>query len=148
VRSAVVNTAERTVLKAYNTGNPTQNVNVIGAGRENLFSAVSADLALDPVSVSFGAVPSGSGQGAQFPVTITNVSGGAATFDVAVGAGDASVAYSASPASLSLGAGESGVVTVSMQTAKGAAAGGHQAWLTFSSGGSEVAHAAVYTLIK
>jgi subtilisin family serine protease len=148
IRSAIVNTAEAGVLKAFNTGNPVSNVNIIGAGRENLLNAVTADVALDPVSVSFGGVPSGSGQSLQFPVSVTNVSGAAATFDVAVGTGSGGVTYSVSPASLSLGAGETGLVTVSMQAARGAAAGGRQAWLSFASGGFEVAHAAVFTLIK
>ncbi|MHB9092870.1 MAG: hypothetical protein ACYC7H_15780, partial [Chloroflexota bacterium] len=73
---------------------------------------------------------------------------GGKTFSVAVGAGAAGVAYSVSPASLTLAAGESGKVTVAAATAKGATAGDHQAWLTVSVSSAEVAHAAVYTFIK
>jgi len=149
VRSAIVNTADQGVLKKSSspTGDLEIDVNIIGAGRENLLSAVNAVVALDPVSVSFGAVPSGSGQTLAFDVTLTNLSD-EATYDLAVGAGDASVAYSVSPSSLTLGADESGTFTVTMSAVKGAAFGDHSAVLTISSGGNEVAHAAVYTLIK
>lgn len=143
VRSAVVNTADIGVLKSATTGNPVSDVNLIGSGRENLLSAVGAGPALDPVSVSFGAVPSGSGQTTTFDVTVTNLSSAAATWSVAVGPGSGGVAYSVSPSSVSLASGASTVVTVTMTAAKGAAANDHQATLTV--GG---AHAAVYTFIK
>jgi subtilisin family serine protease len=143
VRSAVVNTADIGVLKSATTGNPVSDVNLIGSGRENLLSAVGVGAALDPVSVSFGAVPSGSGQTLTFDVTITNLGGSAANWSVTVGAGSGGVAYSVSPNSVSLAPGASTVVTITMTAGKGAAAGDHQATLTV--GGS---HAAVYTLIK
>ena len=143
VRSAVVNTADTGVLKSATTGNLVSDVNLIGSGREDLLSAVGVGAALDPVSVSFGAVPSGSGQTLTFDVTVTNLSGVAANWSVAVGAGSGGVAYSVSPNSVSLAPGASTVVTITMTAAKGASAGGHQATLTV--GGS---HAAVYTLIK
>jgi minor extracellular serine protease Vpr len=143
VRSAVVNTADTGVLKSATTGLLVSDVNLIGSGRENLLSAVGAGAVLDPVSVSFGAVPSGGGQTKTFDVTITNLSGGAATWSVGVGAGSGGVAFSVAPDSVSLGAGASTVVTITMTAAKGASAGDHQATLTV--GG---AHAAVYTFIK
>lgn len=148
IRSAIVNTADQGVLKQSSSTALETDVNIIGAGRENLLSAVNAKVALNPVSISFGAVPSGSGQTLTFGVTLTNVSGSAGIFNIAVGAGDSSVAYSVSPASLSLGAGASGVVTVTMTSVKGAVPGDHQAKLTISFGGNQVAHAAVYTFIK
>lgn len=147
VRSAIVNTADQGVLKKYTSTDLDTDVNSIGTGRENLLSAVNAAVALDPVSVSFGAVPSGSGQSSAFTLTLTNLAG-SATYDFAIVGVDASVAFGVDPASLDLGAGESGTVTVTMQTAKGAAAGDHQALLTVSAGASEVAHAAVYAFIK
>lgn len=143
VRSAVVNTADVGVLKSATTGGPVSDVNLIGSGRENLLSAVGAGPALDPVSVSFGAVPSGAGQTLTFNLTITNLSGGAQTWAVAVGGGGGGVAYSVSPASVSLAPTASTVVTVTMTAAKGAVPGDHQGTLTV--GG---AHAAVYTFIK
>jgi len=143
IRSAVVNTADVGVLKSATTGNPVSNVNVIGSGRENLLSAVIAGAGLDPVSVSFGAVPSGSGQSLTFDVTVTNLGTAAATFPVSVGAGGGGVAYSVSPISVSLAPGAWTVVTVTMNAAKGAVPGNHQATLTVGS-----SHGAVYTFIK
>lgn len=148
VRSAIVNTADQNVLRDYDGTTTATDVNIIGAGRENLLSAVNATVALDPVSVSFGAVPSGSGQTQTFDVVLTNLSGSAATFDVAVSAGSGGVDFSVSPASLNLGAGASGTVTVTMSAVKGAAFGDYQANLSVSIGGTEVAHAAVYVFMK
>jgi subtilisin family serine protease len=150
VRSAIVNTADQGVLiKTGKVDVPETDVNIIGAGLENLLSAVNATAALDPVSVSFGAIPSGSGQTQTFTVTLTNLSGGTRTFDLAVGdSSKAGVSYSVSPASVGLGAGESAIFTVTMSADKGAATGDQQALLTVSAGGTEVAHAAVYTKIK
>jgi len=143
IRSAVVNTADVGVLKSATKGSPVSDVNLIGSGRENLLSAVGASAGLDPVSVSFGAVPSGSGQTLRFDVTVTNLGGAAATFPVSVGAGGGGVAFSVSPSSVSLAPGAWTVVTVTMNAAKGAVPGDHQATLTV--GGS---HGAVYTFIK
>mgnify|MGYP005810997291 CR=1 FL=1 len=147
VRSAIVNTADQNVLQQSSAPGLESDVNIIGAGRENLLAAVSAAVALDPVSVSFGAVPSGAGQTLTFDLTLTNL-GGAATFDVAVASGGGGVAFSAEPSSLALEAGASGTVTITMAADKGAAPGNHQALLTIGSGGNEVAHAAVYTFVK
>jgi len=148
IRSAIVNTADRAALRKFTDASLESDVNVIGAGRENLLAAVGASAALDPVSASFGAVASGSGQTKTFDVAIRNLSSSSVTWTVTVGAGDASVAYSVSPSSISLAAGQTGTVTVTMTAGKGAVAGGHQAWLNVSSGAGDVAHAAVYTLIK
>jgi subtilisin family serine protease len=51
IRSAIVNTANPAVVK--NSTNPL----VIGNGAADLFKAVAAKVALDPVSTSFGAIP-------------------------------------------------------------------------------------------
>jgi len=53
-----------------------------------------------------------------------------------------------SPAQVQLAAGATGTVTVTMSAAKAAAAGHHQGQLNITAGGTSVAHAAVYTLIK
>jgi subtilisin family serine protease len=147
VRSAIVNTADQGVLKkstapvAFET-----DVNIIGNGRDNLLSAVKASVALDPVSVSFGSVPSISGQTKSVNVTVTNLGSSPAVFSFSVGSGGGGVTYSVTP-TVALGAGASGTATVTMSAAKGSSAGGHQAKLIVSNGG-EVAHAAVFTLIK
>jgi len=148
IRSAVVNTADKDVLKKSTSTTKETNVNVVGAGRENLLSAINTVVTLDPVSVSYGAVPSGSGQETPRTVTLQNVSGGQLDLSLKVDGGDSSVFYFVSPASFSLKAGQTGTVTLSMVASKGAAAGGHQALLNISAGTNEVAHAAVYTLIK
>src|SRR4029434_2600284 len=46
VRSAVVNTADRGVLRNFQTGALQNNVNINGTGRENLLSAVNAAISL------------------------------------------------------------------------------------------------------
>ena len=148
VRSAIVNTADRGVLKNFATGAVEINVNIIGAGRENLLSAVDAGAALDPVSVSFGAVPSGSGQTKPFDVMLTNLGSTTANWDIAVTGGDASVVYDVSPKALSVAPGASATVTVIMMAGRPAALGDHQGSLEITAGGSPVAHAALYTLIK
>ena len=148
VRSAVVNTADQDALKTYDTAKPQDDVNVIGAGRENLLAAVGARLALDPVSVSFGAVPSGSGQSRSVAVTVTSLGAGGSFSLTVADVTSSGVSFAVSPSTLTLGAGESGTVTVTMSAAKGAALKGHQAMLSVSSGVLEVAHAAVYTLVK
>ena len=105
-------------------------------------------MALDPVSVSFGAVPSGSGQTKTFNVTLSNLESVRTSYNLAVSPGDASVRYSVSPAIVTLNPGQTAAVTVTMTSVKGAVGLNHQAQLTVSTAGIEVAHAAVYTLIK
>ena len=150
VRSAIVNTADRGVVKSL--ANPAvivTDANKVGTGRENLVSALAAKVALDPVSLSFGAVPSGSGQSMTRSIMLTNISGGAQTYDLAViepqGAG---AGFTVSPSSVTMGAGASAEVSVTMSAQRGAAGGGKQAVLKISSGGAVVANAMLFTLIK
>jgi subtilisin family serine protease len=147
IRSAIVNTAKRNIVHDLD-GVAIEDVNVVGAGRLDVKNAVDATIALDPVSVNFNAVPSGSGQSRTVNVTVRNIGAGAKTLAFAVADSDTGVAYSVSPASASLGAGESTVVAVTMTAGKGAPVGGQQAFLVVNSGGSEVAHAALFTQIK
>jgi minor extracellular serine protease Vpr len=148
VRSAVVNTADRGVLKDFQKAGPVDDINIIGTGRENLESAVQAVVALDPVSISFGAVPSGSGQPRQGSVTLRNLSGAPQTFGLAViDAKTSGVTYSLSRSGVTLGAGESATVVVTMNALRGAS-GDQQAVLDVTAGGQSVAHAALYTLMK
>jgi len=150
VRSAIANTAEAGVLKAYTNGTTiVTDVNVEGAGRENLDNAVTATAVLSPVSVSFGAVPSGSGQTRTFPVTILNTTAGTVTWTLGIaGTTGTGVSFSLGSSSVTLAGGASATVNVTMSATKLAAVGGHQAWLTVSNGGSSIAHAAVYALVK
>lgn len=139
VRSAIVNTADQGVLKKSSGSGLETNVFVIGAGRENLASAANAKVALDPVSVSFGAVPSGSGQSDSRTVAISQLVPGSYSASIS-GSTGSGVTYSVAPTA--------GGFQVTMSAAKGASAGIHQAKLTITSGGVEVAHAAVATWIK
>lgn len=149
VRSAIVNTADAKVLLNFANGLPQRDVNVVGTGGENLLNAVNARLALDPVSVSFGAVPSGSGQSRTASLTLTNLSAASKTYSLAVvdpaGSG---VVYSVAPSSVTLSAGANASVKVTMTAVQGAAAGGKQATLEVSSGGGVDAHSALFTLVK
>jgi subtilisin family serine protease len=139
VRSAVVNTADQDVLKKSTSTAKETNVFIIGAGRENLTSAVNAKVGLDPVSVSFGAVPSGSGQTATRTVAVTQLVPGTYSASISSSTGTG-VSYSVAPTA--------GGFVVTMTAAKGASAGIHQAKLTINGAGGEVAHAAVATWIK
>jgi hypothetical protein len=120
--------------------------NSIGAGRENLNAAVNAAVALDPVSVSFGAVPSGSGQTKSIGVTLANLTGSTLVVPApsVVGTTGTGVSYSASASALSIPANGTATLTVTMNAAKNAGLGGHQAILKIGS----LAHAAVFTFIK
>ena len=146
VRSAIVNTADENVLKTSNGTCCDVDVNDVGSGRENLGSAVGASLALDPVSVSFGAVPSGSGQSATKQVTVMNLTGGTLSVPAPsiTGTTGTGVTYSVSGSPFSLAPGGTATVNVAMSAAKGASPGGHQAILRF--GG--LAHGALFTWIK
>lgn len=148
VRSAIVNTADQGVLKNYVKAKPTNNVLVVGAGLENLDAAVQAQVSLDPVSVAFGGVPSGSGQMRTQTVTVTNLSGSPATYAFAVTDQPTGVDYSVSRDTLDLLAGESATVTVTAKATAGAATGPQQAFLQVKSGGSEIAHAVLFTWVK
>lgn len=149
VRSAIVNTADQGVLKDYATGEKiVTDVNIQGAGRENLLAAVGARVASDPVSVSFGAVPAGAGQIRSSNVRVTNLGSAAATFSLGIVEADDAVNYTVSPATVDLAAGASTIIKVTMTAVKGATAGDYQGWLKITTGGAEVAHLALYTLVK
>jgi minor extracellular serine protease Vpr len=141
IRSAIVNTATQGVLKKSSGSGLETDVNVVGAGREDLNSAVHASVGLDPVSVSFGAVPAGSGQSASQTVSLSGLDGGLGTVTATVS--------DQSGGGVTFGATVSGgTVTVTMAAAKGATAGDHQGILRISRGGVEVAHAVVYAFVK
>lgn len=141
VRSAIVNTADQDVLKTSSGGALATNVQLIGAGRANALSATNANVALDPVSVSFGAVPSGSGQSHSRTVTLTALSGPtAAAATVTSPSGPPGVKWEASL--------RGDTINVAMSADKGIVNGGRQAILrVWDVDGNEIAHAALYVLI-
>ena len=147
VRSAIVNTAVRNIVRDVE-GTVVDDVNIVGAGREDLKNAVDATVAIDPVSASFGAVPSGSGQARTVNVTLRNIGSASKSVALSVTGGDAAVTYVVSPASASLAPGATTTVAVTMTAGKGAPAGGHQAYLEVKEGASNLAHAALFALVK
>ena len=148
VRSAVVNTAQQGVLRHPETGAVTDDALIVGAGLLDVSAASGATAGLDPVSQSFGSIASGSGRSRSSSIQVTNLSNASKTFTVAI-SDDASdgVLFSTTGVPLTLAAGASGAVAVSMAATKGAADGHHQATLRVSTGGVEVAHAMLYTLV-
>ena len=137
VRSAIVNTADEGVLKSYRDGTTVvTDPNIVGAGRENLLSAVNAAVLLDPVSVSFGRIPSGAGQTRSATITVTNTTGNLLTAAID---GDASKF-----ATTAIPAGETVTITVTGTSAKGQLAGKYWATLRISDGSGEVAHAVLF----
>jgi minor extracellular serine protease Vpr len=151
IRSAIVNTADEGVLKSATTGLCcVADPQIIGSGRENLNKAVGAKVALNPVSVSFNSVPSGSGQARSVSVTVTDLTGSGGAYAVSVtnpggsGTNPSGVTFTALPSTITLAPGGSATVTVTMSAAKGATAGDH--WATLRIG--DAAHAALFTLVK
>ena len=150
VRSAIVNTAVRGVLKDAATGTVfVDNPNITGAGLENAANAVSASISLDPVSIGYGSVPSGSGQSRSDSIVVKNLRTTTATYTFAIDdpfAGGAS--YVVSPTSVTLAPGATATIRVTLSVPRGFDTVNDWAWLEVSSGGTEVAHAALYTRVK
>ena len=149
VRSAIVNTADRGVVQSLDKASIVTDANQVGTGRENLFAAVNARVALDPVSLSFGAVPAGSGMALQGSIDLSNLSAGWQTYSVQVVESQGSgVVFSVPGGAITLGPGASASVAVSMAASKGAGSGPRQAVLQVLAGGAVVAQAMLYTLLK
>jgi minor extracellular serine protease Vpr len=149
VRSAIVNTADRKVVKNLANTQVLTAANIVGVGRENLAAAVAATVTLDPVSLSFGAVPSGAGQTLVRAVTLTNVSGAPKTYTLAVVEPEGSgVAFALSATSVTLAAGENATVNVTLTAQKQASTGNKQAVLQVGAAGATIANAMLYTLVK
>ena len=99
----------------------------VGTGWANAQSATLAKVVLDPVSVSFGGAPSGSGQSLSSSIALSNLLGSGpytATVTNQTGGG---VAFAATVSG--------NMITVTMAPEKGSAAGSRQGILRISSGG-------------
>src|SRR6266568_842752 len=137
VKSALVDTATRAAN--LRTTNPMN----IGGGVLNLAAATSVSATLEPATLSFRKIEPSTGKSKTIDVTITNVSGTAHTYNATAaitaappaGAASASV----SPASLTLGPGESGTLSVTVGTAQSAPQGQYWGQLTVSDGQSTLA---------
>lgn len=148
VRSAVVNTAKTGILRDPITGAVTNDGLIVGAGLADAVNAIGAKVTLEPVSLSYGSISSGSGRSVAKSITVTNTTSATRTLVLSV-ANDAAdgVTYSVSSASITLAAGASATVPVTVTTAKGTPDGFYQAKLVVSSGGSEIAHGVLFTSI-
>lgn len=144
VRSAIINTAVPDGVKSTNDINVAEtDPQKVGAGLADLRAAVEADVALSSPSVSFGAVPKGSGQSLSKSLTLTNLSGQELDLDLSVdGPGDGP--FTLSTNSVHLEAGGSASITVGFTAAKGAGVGGTQALLLVG----DAAHAVLYAYYK
>jgi minor extracellular serine protease Vpr len=111
-------------------------------------NATSASVALDPVSVSFGSVPAGSGQSRSINVTLNNIGSAWQTLSLSTSGGNASVSFGVSTASVTLAPGASATVQVTMNAVKGAAVGHHQGSLEVRAGATSVAHAVIFAVAK
>ena len=137
VKSALVDTATRDAR--LGTTNPMN----IGGGVLNLSGAISVTATLEPATLSFRKIEPTSGQSKTIDVTVTNVSSTAHTYSAsaaitvapAAGAATASV----SPASLTLGPGQTGTLSVTVDTTQTAPEGQYWGRLTVSDGGSTLA---------
>jgi subtilisin family serine protease len=148
VRSAIVNTASQGVLtRTANSAVVETDVNVVGAGLANLRNAVVAQVAVGPVSTTFGTVPSGSGQSPTANVRLTNLTGSALTVSLSVGSVVGTGVTFTAPGSVTIAAGGSVNVPVTAAVDRGAAAGDHSAMLRLSAGGVEIAHSVLYVFV-
>lgn len=154
IRSAIVNTADQGTIKSATDGTTiVTDPNIVGSGRDDVLAAVTAWAALNPVSISFGAVPSGSGTTAHYVVSITNLKTFAHAYSLSLSsAGSGGVTYSLSTGSLNLGANgtstDTATFTITMTSIKGATPGGHFVTLNVFGTAGPYDHAVVYTLIK
>lgn len=112
VRSAIVNTAEEGVLKrSLNPALLETSIYVTGAGRLDLDSAVMSEVLASPVSVSFGTIPSQSGQSRTVAVSVKNLGTSSVTAAIS---GSSVFSVSGGP----IAGGSSGTVWVTMSVPK------------------------------
>ncbi len=149
VRSAIVNTAEQGNLTSYADGTTqVSDVNIVGAGQVDLDSAVKAVVALGPVSTSFGAAPSGSGQALSSSVRLSSLTGSPLTVTVSLADPADAANFRTSATTVTVPASGSVQIPVSVSLAKGASAGDYQAELDLRTAGVEVAHSMLYVHVK
>ncbi|MFW5468746.1 S8 family serine peptidase [Knoellia sp. CPCC 206435] len=148
VRSAVVNTAQQNVLTHPETGAVTNDALIVGAGLADAAAAVGSSVALDPVSLSFGAISKGAGSTVTRSLRVTNTSDSATSVSVVV-SGDApdGVTFRVTPGTAALAPGASTTVTVTATPTKGAAEAFYQAQVDVRAGGAVAAHGMLFTVV-
>ncbi len=126
IKSAVVNTA----VPEVNEDGATARVTSVGAGKLNATAAVAARATLEPATLSFGTVGSGT-----LPISrvvrITNTSDARATYNFAINARDtdSKAALAVSPSSLQLNPGQADTITVRLDGST-PAPGSYEGFLT------------------
>ena len=134
IKSALVNTAGTDVTD----GSGQARVAAVGGGRLNAAAAVGVGATIEPATLSFGAVSSGS-----LPINrtlkVTNTSSAAITFGVAVARRDADskAQLTVSPSSLSVNPGQTGNVTVTLQ-GSAPSAGSYEGAINLTGGGTSL----------
>jgi len=152
IRSALVNTANRNAVKKFTDASKESDVLKIGSGLLDLNAAVQAQIALDPVSISFGGIPAKSAQSKTISLILTNISPAALNgLSITIGErlpSSSAVIFTISYAPTSLAVGASVTAIVKVSTTKNSLAGFYQATLIINKGATEIAHAPLFALIK
>ncbi len=147
VRSAIVNTADRDgVTRTPDPTSPDTDVQHVGSGLADLEQAVSAQLALSTPSLSFGAIPSGSGAMRSQMLTVTNLTGSELVLPVRIEGQEGAGVFAVSPSLIAVPAGGQAALRVTVVAGRGAATGPTQAVLAL--GDEEIAHAALFAYLK
>ncbi len=115
LKSMVVNTADGSNVSDVDSGGQVvkpARVTAMGAGKLNLANVVKTNVTVEPATLSFGIV--GTGTLPSSTLKLTNISSGSLTLTLAISRRDASpqAQVSVTPSTLSLTAGQSGTVTV------------------------------------
>ena len=145
VKGALVGTAVRDAR--LRTTNP-QN---IGGGVINLAAATSTTVVLEPATLSFRKIEPESGQSKTIPVTVTNVTNGSQTFTATAAITSTSstgVVASVSPSTVTVAAGQSATLNVTVDAAQSAASGQYWGRLTVTPSGAASVAAPLWVAIR
>jgi subtilisin family serine protease len=143
VRSAIANTADIDgVLQTNKITVPETDVQKVGNGLADLDAAVTADVAFDRTTLTYGSVAVGSGKTLTTTVSVTDLTGTGGTFPVSVVDSTGKGTFSASPSTVTLTAGQTKAITVTFQVDKGSV-GATQAHLNVGD-----SHLALYAFLK
>ena len=107
-----------------------------------------AKVGVGPVSTSFGAVPSGSGQTLTKSVSLSSLTGTQQSLRVSLDDPADAADFRAPATTVTIPATGTTQISVSVVLPKGASAGDYQADLNLSTGAVEVAHSVLYVHIK
>jgi len=153
IKSALMSTAK--YLGVYNhDGTPAQPLD-IGAGRLDVGAATDPGVILDPPSLSFGAMMTGTTK--SMMVEVTNVATGTETYDLSTlytGAGFAPTqttslpGFTVSPISITVNPGISTYFTVTFDTAAGQGVGDNQGYILLEGDSGHDAHSPTWARVQ